>query len=231
MHRALVILIAFFACGTLAFAADAPKAPEPGGEKPKDPAFAPVTDVPGLPRVLLIGDSISIGYTIPVREALKGKANVHRNEGNGGTSHNGVKMAEKWIGDQKWDVIHFNFGLHDIKIMKEGKQQVEIEEYEKNLREVVAKLKKSGAKLIFATTTPVPDAKQTPMRVTSDVVKYNAVALKVMKEEGVAVDDLYEAILPRIAKVQKSANVHFNAQGSKILGDQVVASVLEALKK
>ena len=43
-----------------------------------NPAMAKVEDVPGLPRVLLIGDSISIGYTAPVREMLKGVANVHR---------------------------------------------------------------------------------------------------------------------------------------------------------
>jgi len=231
MPRILFIFTALLLCSTSALFADAPKAPEPGGEKRKDPAFAPVVDVPGLPRVLLIGDSISIGYTIPVREALAGKANVHRNPGNGETSRNGVKMAEQWIGDQKWDVIHFNFGLHDIKIMAGGKQQVEIEDYEKNLRETVGKLKKSGAKLIFATTTPVPDAKQSPMRHSADVLKYNAVAIKVMKEEGVAVNDLYELILPKLSKVQKSANVHFNPQGSKSLSEGVVKSVEEALKK
>src|SRR5512137_2492523 len=43
-----------------------------------EPAFAPVSDDPKLPRVLLIGDSISIGYTLPVRKLLAGKANVHR---------------------------------------------------------------------------------------------------------------------------------------------------------
>ncbi len=47
-------------------------------DSPKNPAVRPIKDVPGLPRVLLIGDSISIGYTLQVRELLKGKANVHR---------------------------------------------------------------------------------------------------------------------------------------------------------
>ena len=53
-------------------------------QEKNDPAFAPVTDDPKLPRVLLIGDSISIGYTIPVRKLLEGKANVHRIWENGG---------------------------------------------------------------------------------------------------------------------------------------------------
>ena len=52
--------------------------------KPRNnhPTFVQVEDVPGLPRVLLIGDSISMQYTFPVRELLEGKANLHRPAGN-----------------------------------------------------------------------------------------------------------------------------------------------------
>lgn len=56
---------------------------EKGGEPKKDLSTAPITDTPGLPRVLLIGDSISMGYTLPVRDLLKGRANVHRIPENG----------------------------------------------------------------------------------------------------------------------------------------------------
>src|SRR5262249_4795155 len=80
-----------------------------------DPAFAPVKDDPALPRVLLIGDSISIGYTVPARKLLQGKANVHRIPENGGPTSNGSAKLDKWLGDGKWDVIHFNWGLHDLK--------------------------------------------------------------------------------------------------------------------
>lgn len=48
-----------------------------------NPAYREIKDAPGLPRVLLIGDSISIGYTEPVRMELAGKANVHRIPTNG----------------------------------------------------------------------------------------------------------------------------------------------------
>ncbi|MEI9898736.1 MAG: SGNH/GDSL hydrolase family protein [Chthoniobacter sp.] len=117
--------------------------------------------------MLLIGDSISIGYTIPTREALKGVANVHRIPTNGSSSDVGLKNLDKWLAtdgaDKKWDVIHFNWGLHDLKHWKDGKmdptgpQVNPVEQYEKNLQEIVARLKKTGAKLIFATTTPVPE--------------------------------------------------------------------------
>ena len=76
----------------------------------KEPSFEPVTDEPKLPRVLLIGDSISMGYTVPVRNLLKGKANVHRVLENGGPTTNGLAKLQTWLGKGKWDVIHFNWG-------------------------------------------------------------------------------------------------------------------------
>ena len=78
-----------------------------------DPALKPIQDVAGLPRVLLIGDSVSIGYTLPTRELLIGKANVHRPPTNCSSTGNGLKYLKSWLGEKKWDVIHFNFGLHD----------------------------------------------------------------------------------------------------------------------
>ncbi|HEX5104900.1 MAG TPA: SGNH/GDSL hydrolase family protein, partial [Pirellulaceae bacterium] len=59
-------------------------------KKAPNPAYAQIEDVAGLPRVLLIGDSISIGYTVAVREELKGKANVHRPATNCGPTTRGV---------------------------------------------------------------------------------------------------------------------------------------------
>ncbi|NBX34533.1 SGNH/GDSL hydrolase family protein [bacterium] len=199
--------------------------------KAPDPAMAPITDVEGLPRILLIGDSISIGYTLPVRKQLEGKANVHRITINGGPTTNGVANLAKWLGPGKWDVIHFNFGLHDLKIMETGKRQVEPEDYERNLRAIVAELRKTGAKLIFATTTPVPEGKLTPPRNFGDVATYNQIALKVMRENEVAIDDLNAAITPDLAKLQRPHDVHYTAEGYEALGKAVVASLQKALAK
>src|SRR3954452_7501628 len=162
-----------------------------------NPAYVEVQDVPGLPRVLLIGDSISIGYTLPARALLDGKANVHRILTNGGPSINGLQNLRDWLGKQKWDVIHFNFGLHDLKIMEGGRHQVEFDEYETNLVELVKQLKATEAKLIWATTTPVPEGKLDPPRRPSDVPVYNAVAKKIMDSSGIPIDDLYSFVLPQ----------------------------------
>src|SRR5262245_13412125 len=78
----------------------------PAKKKPaENPAFAQIQDVPGLPRVLIIGDSISIGYTLPLRETLKGKANVHRPATNCGPTARGVQSIDQWLEGGKWDVI------------------------------------------------------------------------------------------------------------------------------
>jgi len=203
-----------------------------------NPAMKQITDVPGLTRILLIGDSISIGYTVATREALKGKANVHRIPTNGGPTTRGLTELDKWLGKGKWDVIHFNWGLHDLKYMDakgkltsidKGKQQVAPEQYAKNLSQLVKRLKKTKAKLIFATTTPVVVG--TKGRIHGDSKKYNTIALKVMKSQGVAIDDLYSFILPTLKTHQLPKNVHFNRQGSQTLGKQVADSILKELPK
>ena len=72
--------------------------------KPKQSAaFAEVVEDPALPRVLIIGDSISIGYTPPLREILMGKVNVHRIPVNGGPTTRGVQNIDSWLGDTKWE--------------------------------------------------------------------------------------------------------------------------------
>ncbi len=193
--------------------------------------LARIQDEPGLPRVLLIGDSISIGYTLPVRARLKGLANVHRVSDNAGSTAVGLRNLSGWLGKGKWDVIHFNFGIHDAKFLSPGKQQVSYDEYEKNLREIVKRLKETGAKLIWCTTTPVPPGELIPPRKFDDVSIYNRIAEKIMTEQGVVIDDLNAFISPRVANNQKPHDVHFTAEGSELLADQVAAAIKAQLPK
>lgn len=186
-------------------------------------------EIPGLPRVLLIGDSISIGYTEPVRVELTDKANVHRIPENGAATLIGVKNLDKWLGTSKWDVIHFNFGLHDLRL-DDGKRHVPLPDYETNLRTIVQRLQQTGARLIWATTTPVPDAEVKPPRRNADVIAYNAAATRIMNESGIAIDDLYALAKPRLQELQLPANVHYTPPGYKALGHQVAESILRALE-
>jgi hypothetical protein len=194
-----------------------------------NPAFTEITDDPALPRVLLIGDSISIGYTLPTRARLEGRANVHRIPVNGGPTIRGLESLDQWLGSGRWDVIHFNWGLHDLRFMDDGKHQVAIEVYEKNLRDLVGRLKRTGAVLIWASTTPVPDAEVTPPRKSGDVIIYNAAAKRVMDENGIRINDLYTVALPQLSTIQLPANVHYTDSGYDALGERVAASIREVL--
>lgn len=182
------------------------------------------------PKVLIIGDSISIGYTPPLAQLLQGKADVLHHEGNAAHTGNGLEKLDSWLGTTKWDLIHFNFGLHDLKIMDSGVQQIPLAQYEANLTEIVKKLKKTGAKLVFATTTPVPEGKVSPPRNPADVPAYNAAALRIMQRYGIPIDDLYNFALPRLAEIQTPVNVHYTKPGYAALAGQAAKSIAENLQ-
>jgi acyl-CoA thioesterase-1 len=197
----------------------------PGGKRMSvagDVSFIP------SPRVLLIGDSISIGYTPVVQHLLKGRAEVVHHEGNGATTRHGLEHLDEWLGTGRWACIHFNFGLHDVVGESGQGCTVPEGEYADNLRLLVERLQRTGARLVWASTTPVPEV-NARKRLERDVCRYNDVARALMAELGVAVNDLHGAMLPRQGELQKRDNVHFTAAGSEFLGERVAVAVSEAL--
>ena len=200
---------------------------------------------PQLPNVLILGDSISIGYTLKVRKLLLDVANVHRplnangaSPFNCGDTKTGIKYMNHWLGATHWDVIHFNFGLHDLKYLDEtgkyvtpdkGKQVSTPELYEANLRQLVAELKKTGAALIWCSTTPIPEG--AAGRVKGDEIIYNAIAEKVMKESGIEINDLYSIMAPRCAELQRPRDVHFTEKGSDVQAEAVAEIIKKRLSE
>ncbi len=195
-------------------------------------------------RVLLLGDSISIGYTPIVQKKLADEMIILRPMAKNGRPENcsgttaGVASIDRWlqIDGGKWDIIHFNWGLHDLKHMQaDGKTtsnlatdppQASVEVYEKNLREIVGKLKATGAKLIFAATTPVPAEPMKVYRNNADVLLYNEAAARVMKDHQIPINDLYTLVQPRMKELQiQPANVHFVPAGSEVLAEAVVSAI------
>jgi len=194
-----------------------------------------------LPKVLIMGDSISIGYTPHVVENLKGVAEVKRHKGNAGPTIRGMAKIEEWLGDGKWDLIHFNWGLWDMYGWEYHKEDRSPEAYGKRLEFLVARLKETGAQLIWATTTPACPAHETTMkrRFKQEVLipkdlerKYLEVALGVMKKNGVQINDLHAFMKPQWAKYAiADNNVHFKSEGKKALGKQVSDCIADALKE
>jgi acyl-CoA thioesterase-1 len=209
--------------------------------------------IQNLPNVLILGDSISIGYTPFVKEMLAGKANVYRPTLENGRPENcegttkGVQNIERWltnsgVGDNsfRWDVIHFNFGLHDLKHVDpltgensnnpKDPLQADLKQYKKNLETIVEKLKLSGARLIFGTTTPYPDDVEGVLRDAGMPLKYNRAAVKIMNWHGVALNDLYNFMLPRMGELQLPKNVHFKPEGYQALALKVVERINEIIR-
>ena len=202
-------------------------------------AFADPKDTE-LPNVLLIGDSISIGYTVHVRKLLKGKADVFRIKGNGKYSAFGLQNVEKWVSPRKYDVIHFNWGLWDLcyrnpkfktqwhRDKENGKLTATLDEYQKNMKAIVGKLKKTGSKLIWCATTPVPEYELG--RIKGASLKYNNVAAEIMKMNAVKVNDLYSHALKKIPAIQlKKGDVHFTEEGYRYLAEKVSSEILKSL--
>jgi arylsulfatase A len=215
------------------------------------PSAAPPLDEPL--RVLLLGDSISIGYTPGVREILGDRAVVVRPMRAGGEraencegTAKGIDCIERWIAIDGggWDVIHFNFGLHDLKHVdpetgknsndRDHPRQAPPDRYEEQLRRIVASLETTGARLIFATTTPVPEERTAPertmpsCRVAEDVEVYNDIARRIVGDAGIPINDLFGFALPRLSELQKPRNVHFTPAGSRALAGETASAILRA---
>jgi len=191
-----------------------------------------------LPRVLILGDSISLGYTESVRKHLKGKAEVLRPAENCQHTGHGLVRIKTWLGDSKWDVIHFNWGIWDTHMLDAQNRLVRDEtkgtlhirhtpkQYRDNLTRLVETMEKTGARLIWASTTPIMS--RTGERF-DDIKKLNAVAEEIMKERKIAINDLYTHTLPNVKAWQSGDKVHFNAQGNDQLGKRVSEEILKAL--
>lgn len=197
-------------------------------------------DNPALPRVLLIGDSISLGYTVAVRKALADAANVHRIPENGRYTGYGLERIDAWLGTNQWDVIHFNWGLWDVvhwepgtgkpgkKNLKTGVICTTPEEYAANLEKLVTRLEKTGAKLIWAATTPVPEGE--PGRKPGDEITINKLAAEIMRKHGVEVNDLHARALEKLPGIAaRPGDVHYTKAGYEWLGAQVADRIRAAL--
>jgi len=221
------------------------------GNKP----FTPAADLKGdwsftpdprLPNVLLIGDSISIGYTRDVRAKLHGKANVFRPmrgkaPDNFGDTRVGLSKLDAALAKQKkWDVIHFNWGLWDLCYRNPqaktqgnrdkvgGTLSVSPADYERNLDQLVVKLEATGAKLIWASTTVVPEKEVG--RFVGDEARYNTVAARVMAKHHIPIDDLHALTTSFAGKYSKAAgDVHYTAEGYDRIADQVAATIAKTL--
>ena len=186
-------------------------------------------EIPSLPRVLLMGDSILNGYLPAVTKALAGKAYV---DAWITPTHQGDQSLPRQIKEVlahgPYKVIHFNLGLH-------GWQKGRIPEGQfESLTHVMVRAFRENApntKLIWASTTPITkqdhpgelDPEANPV-----IVEHNALAAKVMKEEQVAINDLGGLMMSHL-DVARGDRFHWKPEGTALLADQVIEVLRQAL--
>jgi lysophospholipase L1-like esterase/dienelactone hydrolase len=200
---------------------------------------------PPLPRVLLMGDSIRLGYAPAVTKHLAGVAEVFSFPENGGDTNATLTQLDQWLKDGKapFDgppnadrplIIHFNCGLHDLKFGKKtAKHQVPVADYEKNLRAIVARLKERTPHILFATTTPIIDERHAARkaafdRFNKDVILYNERAVAVMRALGIPVNDLNRIVEDgKPSAMMGKDGTHYLPAGS----ERLAAAVADCVKR
>lgn len=185
------------------------------------------------PKILIIGDSISIGYTPYVKKALEDKAQIFHNEGNAKFTGYGMQNLDAWLGSENWDIIQFNWGLWDLCYRNPGEPittsnrnvvsgvvTTTKEQYKANLEHIVKRLKQTHAKLIYVTTTYVPANE--PGRHPEDAIAYNAIAKEVMKANAVEINDIYQSS-EKIHQQDalKENDVHYTKEGYQKLAVEI----------
>ncbi len=179
-----------------------------------------------LPRVLLIGDSISCGYSPKVTKLLAGKAHVDR-LGTSRSINDPVLLKETAMMLEEYDyaAIHFNNGLHGFHL--EGPA------YAAALGEYVRLLQKlgGGAPLIWASSTPITERDHVDVLAENNekVTARNALAAEIMKAQEIPTSDLYQVVVGK-PELRSEDGYHYNGQGYDVLAKAVADAVLPYIK-
>ncbi len=185
-------------------------------------------------NVLLIGDSIRMFYEKDVESRLGDGYDIYAPEENCRFSSYVLNSLRFWLTKYPSpDIIHFNAGLWDTAILyAEDGCFIGIDEYVKNMKKIIRVLKSTGAKVIFATTTPVSDEKHNlvgpmpPAHRNEDIVRYNAAVLNAFKNEDIFVNDLFSIMHDKKELYLSEDMIHPNEKGVELLGNAVAQAIL-----
>ena len=189
-----------------------------------------------MKKVLLLGDSIRIGYQNDVKELLAGEYEVLCPEDNGRFAAYTLWQANQMF---KWnpdiELVHFNNGYWDMNIEAPMTEAIHpVEEYVSFLRRIVALCRQCGAKVVFATTVPILEAgaaedntgAEGTINYSNEWVKeYNAAATALMQELEVPVNDLYALCMEDARRYKCEDLLHLSPEGSRRCAGQVAEYV------
>ena len=199
----------------------------------------PSIEDPSLPRILIIGDSISGHYHERLRLLMQGKANII---GEASLSPRRDPKKSFWAsvsnrfyrtdsatkGDDfkdylaesgPWNIVHFNIGIHMFSKAQPGDEKP----YAEKLRQVVQTIRDSGAICLFANSTGTVADNTIPNspNYLTNCKAFNAAAEEVMREMGVPVTDIYGLIQPRIKELISGDLIHTNAEADQMMAELI----------
>jgi len=191
-----------------------------------------------MKHIILLGDSIRLGYQDIVRGELAEWAEIWAPEENGRDSRNILAHLDDWVIARAPDLVHLNCGLHDLKReFNATMNQVPLDEYATNVRTILTRLQRATrAQITWATTTPVNEAwhhaNKEFDRFESDVIAYNSCATQIARELNIPIDDLY-AVVTHFGrdKLLLPDGVHFTAAGYTLLGKHVAQAIKQNLRR
>ncbi len=190
-----------------------------------------------MKKIVLIGDSIRMGYDKYVKDALKNSAEVYYPEDNCRFAEYVLRYAHEW--KEKFcckddvDLVHFNAGLWDCLEAFDGEPHSTLDFYEYEIERVALRLRMlfPEAKLVFATSTPVIEEKCAPnfKRHNSTIEKFNEAAKGVMKKHGVIINDLYILAQSFPEKYHSDAVHFYTPEGTEAIGGKVLSVICNEL--
>ena len=189
--------------------------------------WLPHTNEHDLPRVLLIGDSITRGYGPKVEEELKGIAYVGRMATSKSLGDPALSVQVALVlQEQHFDIVHFNNGLH-------GRDYSE-DEYRAAFPELLATIRRyaPGCRMVWASITDVRVAEHLDQAgaFNGRVLERNKIAAAITAKEGIPVDDLF-ALVKDHPTWHANDGVHFNSTGIEAQAAQVASILKEEIAR
>lgn len=189
-----------------------------------------------MKNLLLVGDSIRMGYDKSVKKSLEGKANVIFPADNCRFAAYVLRYFHEYFGELKGediDVIHWNAGLWDCLRLFEEEPHTPIPVYAYYIERICIRIKKlcPNAKVIFATSTSVLSEKMGKdfKRYNGEIEKYNEAAVEVVKKYGFEINDLYATSCALPVEAHSDAVHYYTSMGTEAFTQQVLSFVVPAL--
>ncbi len=191
-----------------------------------------------MKKILLLGDSIRLGYGEYVKAVLSDIAETYLPKENCAFAQYTYRWLHVWKENEGYpndiDLVHWNVGLWDV-LRSFGEDTFTSPEY---YGEMIKRLQKRiaflfpNAKQIFATSTSVVESGYEPpyQRFNSDIEKFNTIAIETLTPLGVGINDLYTLTKSAPSSCRSDMTHFYTMDGIRLLGEKVVKTICENLE-